>query len=75
MPPQYFNTKRWDTEHSNNLNITPANYIMPQFGCCLIYYEVDLYSSIQHLIAQSDVIGDTKHNVTDMAVILSVLVG
>lgn len=44
---------------------------MSQFGCCLTYYALDLYSTIQHHIAESDVIGKTKHSVTDMAVILS----
>lgn len=67
----YISTQNPGTEHWNNLNGTTANYIMSQFGCGLTY-AVDLYSfillHIYHL--QSDVIGNTKHSVIDMAVIL-----
>lgn len=67
----YISTQNPGTEHWNNLNGTTANYIMSQFGCGLTY-AVDLYSfillHIYHL--QSDVIGNTKHSVIDMAVML-----
>lgn len=66
-----FQHKNPGTEHWNNLNGTTANYIMSQFGCGLTC-AVDLYSfillHIYHL--QSDVIGNTKHSVIDMAVML-----
>lgn len=72
MPPLYFNIKLCDSEHWNNLNITAANCIMSQFGCRLTYYSsgfVLIYSA-SYCYSESDVNGNTKNSVIDMAVTL-----